>query len=174
MEGLMTIYFPKSIGIPSSDLYQNVTQDLAFKIIFSSKQVESFVNSVAINDFTKQKGYDNIQLTFKDNRFFKSNDFEIEENLQISSQIPPQSSNSTFFLGVSLKQIWSLLNTLQIITHIPLLGITIPSNLMICLQTIIDISNVKIIPKELTDYIFRQYDQTTKSSNDAFSQLDIF
>lgn len=40
-------------------------------------------------------------------------------------------------MGASMKRMWSLLNSLQIITHIPLLAIKLPANLRVCLKTII-------------------------------------
>jgi hypothetical protein len=40
-------------------------------------------------------------------------------------------------LGASMKRMWSLLNSLQIITHLILLAIVLPSNLQVCLETVI-------------------------------------
>ena len=56
-------------------------------------------------------------------------------------------------LGASMKRMWSLLNTLQIITHIPMLGFALPSNVEICLKTIVSISSMNIIPKAWVDYL---------------------
>ncbi len=52
-------------------------------------------------------------------------------------------------LGVAMKRIWTLINTLQVLTHIPLLELplTFPKNTKLFLQTLYDISNVKLIPK---------------------------
>jgi hypothetical protein len=52
-------------------------------------------------------------------------------------------------LGVAMKRIWTLINTLQVLTHIPLLELplTFPINAKLFLQTLYDISNVKLIPK---------------------------
>ena len=50
-------------------------------------------------------------------------------------------------LGASMNRMWSLLNTLQIVTHITLLAVTLPSNVGICLRIIVEISNVQVIPK---------------------------
>ena len=60
----------------------------------------------------------------------------------------------SLFLGIAMKQIWSLLNTLQILTHISLLGAPIPANLLMTLELIIEISNLNIIPSSVTDYVF--------------------
>ena len=56
-----------------------------------------------------------------------------------------------FFLAavmkLSMKRIWGLIYTLQILTILPKLIKTLPSNLVVCLRTLQDVSNLKIIPK---------------------------
>ena len=49
-------------------------------------------------------------------------------------------------VGASMKRMWSLLNALQIITHVTLLAVSLPSNVGICLRTIFDASNVHVVP----------------------------
>ena len=49
-------------------------------------------------------------------------------------------------LGASMKHMRSLLNTLQIFTHVTLLAVSLPSNVGICLRTIVDTSNVQVVP----------------------------
>jgi hypothetical protein len=56
-------------------------------------------------------------------------------------------------LGASMNRMWSLLNTLQIVTHITLLAVSLPSNVGICLRTIVEISNVQVIPKAWLDKV---------------------
>ncbi len=67
--------------------------------------------------------------------------------------------------GASMKRMWSLLNTLQIITHIPLLAISIPSNLQVCLGTIISVSSLSIIPKEWVDKVLIYIEQASSKLN---------
>ena len=50
-------------------------------------------------------------------------------------------------LGMSLKQLWMLMNTLQIITHMPLLNFTFPSNFILFTDTLKSISNMDILPE---------------------------
>jgi len=59
-------------------------------------------------------------------------------------------------IGLAMKQIWALINTLQIITHIPLLEIVLPANLVMAIQTLSDISNLKIIPQTTIDWFNKQ------------------
>ena len=49
-------------------------------------------------------------------------------------------------LGASMKRMWSLLNALQIITHVTLLAVSLPSNVGIYLRTIFDTSNLHVVP----------------------------
>ena len=48
--------------------------------------------------------------------------------------------------GASMRRMWGLLNTLQILTHITLLAVKIPENLNTCLKIILQISSLSIIP----------------------------
>jgi hypothetical protein len=52
-------------------------------------------------------------------------------------------------LGIAMKRIWTLINTLQVLTHLPLLALPLyyPANFSFFLKTMYDISNVKLIPK---------------------------
>jgi hypothetical protein len=72
-------------------------------------------------------------------------------------------------LGASMKRMWSLLNTLQILTHVTLLAVTLPSNVGICLRTIVEISNVQVIPKAWVDKILNTVRGWTSDLNDAAS-----
>ena len=65
----------------------------------------------------------------------------------------------SMILGLSMKYLWNLINTLQIITHIPMLNISLPANLLICLKTIIEVSNLSIIPRSLIDSLFNSIDE---------------
>ena len=72
-------------------------------------------------------------------------------------------------LGASMKRMWSLLNTLQIVTHVTLLAITLPSNVGICLRTIVEISNVQVVPKAWVDKAIYTVRSWTSDLNDAAS-----
>ena len=50
-------------------------------------------------------------------------------------------------LGLSLKQLWMLMNTLQILTNLPLLELSLPSNVVMVAQSLRDISNMNLIPQ---------------------------
>lgn len=52
-------------------------------------------------------------------------------------------------LGLAMKQIFALVNTLQVLNQIPLLAVLIPANVETCLQGLMDVSNLNIIPKSL-------------------------
>ena len=54
----------------------------------------------------------------------------------------------TLILGFSLNNLWILINTLQVMVHLPLLAIQMPSNALYMLQALVSISNMDIISKK--------------------------
>lgn len=54
----------------------------------------------------------------------------------------------SIFLGVSLKKVWMLMNTLQILTNIPLMSFALPSNVIFTYQTLIELAKFNFIPKD--------------------------
>lgn len=56
-------------------------------------------------------------------------------------------------MGVSIKKIWLMITTLQVIVHMPLLTIFMPANAVMCFAAIVDISNMNIIPKDIMSAI---------------------
>ena len=56
-------------------------------------------------------------------------------------------------MGVSLKKLWMMITTLQIMVHMPMLAIYFPPNAVLCFASIVDISNMNIVPKEWIDAI---------------------
>jgi hypothetical protein len=72
------------------------------------------------------------------------------------------------FLGVAMKRIWTLINTLQILVMLPNLSVSYPSNFLICLKTLFDISNVKLIPAEFSQkMLFRIKVMSSKPSDSS-------
>ena len=55
-----------------------------------------------------------------------------------------------------MKLMWNMINTLQILTFMPVLNMQIPTNLKVCLETIKEVSNLSILPKGVTDWILVQ------------------
>jgi hypothetical protein len=56
-------------------------------------------------------------------------------------------------LGASMHRVWSLLNAIQIVSHVTLLAVSLPSNVGICLSSIFDTSNVQLVPKAWVDMV---------------------
>ena len=50
-----------------------------------------------------------------------------------------------------MKLMWNMINTLQLLTCLQLLALTLPTNLSICLATIKSTSDLSLIPQALTD-----------------------
>ncbi|CDW90296.1 UNKNOWN [Stylonychia lemnae] len=73
-------------------------------------------------------------------------------------------------LGFSMKKLWMLINTLQILVHIPMLQIPMPANAILCFQALIDISNLQVIPKEqIKSYAGSIYDTSTDKVDERYS-----
>ena len=56
-------------------------------------------------------------------------------------------------IRASMKMMWGVINTMQIITYMTWMNMKMPQNVVVCLNTIHDISNLSIIPKDLTDKV---------------------
>eukprot|EP00347_Sterkiella_histriomuscorum_P020892 403336060 len=143
--------------------------------------------------------------TFEYPYFFISKNLNqiVQEDLSISSRIPPQLSSQSvslietsenaataltgvislnFFLslvmGVSLKNLWMLLNTLQIMVHMPLLSIPLPSNCIYLFKSVKNLADLDFIPKEyIKSYVLNLFGRDSSSEkeiNDTYSDLDIF
>ena len=52
-----------------------------------------------------------------------------------------------------MKMMWGVINTMQIITYMTWMNMKIPQNVVVCLKTIHDISNLSIVPKDLTENV---------------------
>ena len=55
-----------------------------------------------------------------------------------------------------MKLMWNMINTLQILTFMPMLNMQIPTNLRVCLETIKEVTNLSLLPKSVTDWILEQ------------------
>jgi hypothetical protein len=54
-----------------------------------------------------------------------------------------------------MKLMWNMINTLQILTFMPMLNMQMPTNLKICLDTIKEVSNLSILPKGVVDWALK-------------------
>jgi hypothetical protein len=50
--------------------------------------------------------------------------------------------------GVSMKKLWTMISSLQIIVHYPMLKIAMPANLLKMLNAIVEIVNLGLVPKK--------------------------
>jgi hypothetical protein len=80
-------------------------------------------------------------------------------------------------LGIAMKQIWSLINTLQILVLVPKLNIDLPENVKLTLKGLYDISNVKLIPPEYVkkgmNYVFGTGEDSEGSDVDDLILISI-
>ena len=52
---------------------------------------------------------------------------------------------------ISLSQVWSLVNGLQVIVHLPLFNCKFPANAEMFLSKLIDVATFEILPEEYVD-----------------------
>ena len=57
-------------------------------------------------------------------------------------------------LGASLSHLWSMINGLQLSTHLPLFNLKFPSNATFLLRFLVDIANFDILPVETIWFFF--------------------
>eukprot|EP00347_Sterkiella_histriomuscorum_P012844 403367008 len=77
------------------------------------------------------------------------------------------------FMSTSLQYLWGMINQIQIITHLPINAVEIPSNTKFFFNIIIDISNFNIIPSD--DMLNKMMTvKETDAFNNYFQEMDIF
>jgi hypothetical protein len=71
--------------------------------------------------------------------------------------------------GVSMKKLWTMISSLQIIVHYPMLKIAMPANLLKMLNAIVEIVNLGLVPKKyIKDFISKFANQTMSSTSETF------
>eukprot|EP00347_Sterkiella_histriomuscorum_P014104 403362154 len=145
-----------------------------------------------------KNGYDNLKITFKQNGYFIDQETRqvIKQNYQIQAEIPKQLRKDAFskafaqyseslssslngftygtlalnvVLSSGLWLLWSMINTVQILVHMPLLNTDIPSNAIFFYSLLIDLSNLNV----LQDYIDKvNFFDFTQSSTPIYWNTD--
>jgi hypothetical protein len=81
----------------------------------------------------------------------------------------------SFILGVSLKKVWQLMNTLQILVNIPLMSVNLPANVIYMYQTLIELTKFNIIPKDkikkYLNKVFIQKNDEGFTGNNSTSEM---
>ena len=71
--------------------------------------------------------------------------------------------------GVSMKKLWTMISSLQIIVHYPMLKIAMPANLLKMLNAIVEIVNLGLVPKKyIKEFISKFANQTVGTTSEAF------
>eukprot|EP00347_Sterkiella_histriomuscorum_P006656 403351936 len=171
------------------------------------KKVKQTMTAIITDISNYGKDYDYLQIKVKQPLFFvaKTLDQSLTQNYEMKKEIPPQYYNSTqmaflkqigevagnaitgtitsnialsIILGFSLKNLWMLMNTLQIIVNIPLLSLNLPQNIVILCKQLIDIANLNLLPKEyvnkLLSFMFIQTGDQIEDTSTNLKQMDIF
>ncbi|CDW85576.1 UNKNOWN [Stylonychia lemnae] len=79
------------------------------------------------------------------------------------------------FLGMSMKKLWRLISTLQILVHLPMLSIPLPSNVVMVYTSLVDTSTLQLIPNaKIKQYLGGLMTSGTNQVKSQFQQMDIF
>lgn len=86
---------------------------------------------------------------------------------------------SNFALNIvmssSLNMLWGLINTLQLIAHMPMFAINFPANAKLLFLLINQVSTFDILPVEDIQNGMFNFDQIEETPfNDNFDEMDIF
>ncbi len=74
-----------------------------------------------------------------------------------------------------MKKLWTMISSLQIVVHYPLLKIPIPPNFLKILTAIIEIVNMGLLPKKyIKDFINKISKDIPGQKDSRLSSLDIF
>lgn len=74
----------------------------------------------------------------------------------------------------SLQYLWGMINTLQLIVHVPLFTLWFPANAAYMYSFIITISNFNIIPDGITEKVYSVFSSDDETYSSQFELLDIF
>jgi hypothetical protein len=74
-----------------------------------------------------------------------------------------------------MKKLWMMISAMQIISHYPMLKVPLPANFLYFLRTIIEISNLGLLPKKYVSEWLQKTFSTAKASFDSnLAFMDIF
>ena len=76
------------------------------------------------------------------------------------------------FMSVSMNLLWGMVNTLQLIIHLPLISVYFPQNCQLFFSFIVDIVNFSLIPTDkIMNKIFSFKNSTSEAMGNNFKSL---
>jgi len=75
--------------------------------------------------------------------------------------------------GKTLKMLWSMINALQLIVHLPLFNVAMPANAMFLFSLIVEIVNFGMVSPAATGSEYFDSDEE-ESVESNFQQMNIF
>ena len=89
---------------------------------------------------------------------FVPRQFDPSTEKLVETAVVSAESSSTALLGSnfiinlmvrgSLNQVWSMLNSLQIVTHVPLMDLKMPANMSAFLAFLMEVATFDLLPRE--------------------------
>jgi len=74
-------------------------------------------------------------------------------------------------MSTSLQSVWGAINALQMIIHIPLMNIVLPSNAIIFFETLINMVQMDIIPSERVNDLMFNFSNSNETYNEYFELM---
>ncbi|CDW89168.1 UNKNOWN [Stylonychia lemnae] len=121
------------------------------------------INKNGIAKRQLQTDYDILQVKFKLNNYFMSS----SSKKPIKNQFIAQKSTT-------LQYLWGMINSLQLILHMPIMDLSFPANAKMVFNQMISISQFDILPSEEIISTFFIFDDDLKPLNFRFEEMDIF
>ncbi|CDW72009.1 UNKNOWN [Stylonychia lemnae] len=191
-QGILALQFSQKFKLKTNSSSSNNTRQLQiidssilklFKIIFPNPKNVSAENDydtleVIFSD-TKQGSYHKKQTQVRIHNapnYLGLTQLAGETISKVGTSMAASFSTNialSVFLGVSLKNLWTLMNTLQIFIYYPLLEIGLQSNVIMMITQLKDVVNLNFIPKDFLSDIFGNiYDDI--DADPVLQTIDIF
>lgn len=81
----------------------------------------------------------------------------------------------SLIMGISMKFLWNLFLTMQVITHMVLINMPIPTHVETCFKELIEIANLNMIPKQdINNFLDRYIFSEVLNTKNQIQTMDIF
>lgn len=100
----------------------------------------------------------------------------LEKSAQATSLVVTGALSSNIilavFAGVSMKKLWMMISSLQIIVHYPMLKIPLPANFVNIMSSVVEIVNLGLVPKKyIKEFLSRFVSASSDNVEGNFKQM---
>ena len=158
-----------------------------------------FSNPILVSASSQE---DQLEIRFLERWVFNGseNTNTIYQGKLVSSAIPPQISQSLFdslnsvgassssgissllvgnfvlniLMSSSMSALWGMINSLQILIHLPIFSIPIPLNARLFYAAIIAVTQFDVLPTDTINKWLFEFEDSEEEQNENFKNMDIF